>query len=52
MARKPNYQFERHERDRAKAAKIAEKAAARERQRSAAAQADVTAPRLPPEDER
>lgn len=29
MARKPNYQFERHERDRAKAAKKAEKAAAK-----------------------
>ena len=49
MARKPNYQFERHERDRAKAAKVAEKAAAKERLRRASAQADVTA--LPPEDE-
>jgi len=29
MARKPNYQFERMERDRAKAAKLAEKAARR-----------------------
>jgi hypothetical protein len=29
MARKPNYQFERMERDRAKAAKVAEKAAAK-----------------------
>lgn len=27
MARKPNYSFERHERDRAKAAKLAEKRA-------------------------
>jgi hypothetical protein len=37
MARKPNYQFERMERDRAKAAKAAEKAAekARERERAA-----------------
>jgi hypothetical protein len=31
MARKPNYQFERQERDRAKAAKLAEKAAAKKR---------------------
>jgi len=30
VARKPNYQFERQERDRAKAAKKAEKAAARQ----------------------
>lgn len=29
MAKKPNYQFERRERDRAKAAKMAEKAAAK-----------------------
>ena len=29
MARKPNYQFERMERDRAKAAKLAQKAAAK-----------------------
>jgi hypothetical protein len=40
MARKPNYQFERAERDRAKAAKQAQKAAAkaeqRERDRAAA----------------
>jgi hypothetical protein len=32
MARKPNYQFERQERDRAKAAKVAEKAAAKRRE--------------------
>lgn len=31
MARKPNYQFERQERDRAKAIKLAEKASKRER---------------------
>lgn len=31
VPRKPNYQFERQERDRAKAAKKAEKAAARQR---------------------
>jgi hypothetical protein len=40
MAKKPNYQFERRERDRAKAAKMAEKAAAKrelkERERAAA----------------
>lgn len=39
MARKPNYQFERMERDRAKAAKLAEKAAARQRERDDAARA-------------
>jgi len=49
MARKPNYSFERHERDRAKAAKLAEKAEAkreqRERNRAAALPDDaVTAP--------
>jgi len=46
MARKPNYQFERMERDRAKAAKVAEKAAAKQRERddAAAAKPDV-APR-------
>ena len=33
MPRKPNYQFERQERDRAKAAKTAEKAAAKREQR-------------------
>ena len=36
MARKPNYQFERHERDRAKAAKLAEKALAKQRERGEA----------------
>jgi hypothetical protein len=33
MARKPNYQFERLERDRAKAAKAAQKASAKAEQR-------------------
>ena len=33
MARKPNYAFERHERDRAKALKLAEKAEAKREQR-------------------
>jgi hypothetical protein len=37
VARKPNYQFERMERDRAKAAKVAEKAAAKQRERAEAA---------------
>lgn len=37
MARKPNYQFERMERDRAKAAKTAAKAAAKRRQNDEAA---------------
>lgn len=36
MARKPNYSFERKERDRLKAEKLAEKAAAKRRQREAA----------------
>jgi hypothetical protein len=39
VARKPNYQFERMERDRAKAAKVAEKAAAKQRERDEAAAA-------------
>lgn len=46
MARKPNYQFERMERDRAKAAKTAAKAAAKQR---AGQDADrVDAPRAAP----
>jgi len=40
VARKPNYQFERMERDRAKAAKLAEKAAAKQRERDAAARSE------------
>jgi hypothetical protein len=36
VARKPNYQFERQERERVKAAKLAEKAAAKRREREAA----------------
>jgi cytochrome P450 len=35
VPRKPNYQFERMERDRAKASKLAEKVAARRRKRDA-----------------
>ena len=41
MPRKPNYQFERMERDRAKAAKTAAKAAAKQREREDAARADT-----------
>jgi len=46
MARKPNYQFERHERDRLKAIKNAEKAAAKKeaRERARAAAAGTAAP--------
>jgi hypothetical protein len=46
VARKPNYQFERMERDRAKAAKVAAKAAAKQQEREAAApiQADPAKP--------
>jgi hypothetical protein len=50
MARKPNYSFERHERDRAKAIKLAEKAEAkrqlRERERGPA---DDAPPAMPEE---
>ncbi len=49
MARKPNYQFERMERDRAKAAKLAEKAAAKQRERDEAARA--ANPGAPPHNE-
>ena len=48
MARKPNYSFERHERERAKAVKLAEKAEAkreqRERDRAAADGPDADGP--------
>ncbi|HEY2051610.1 MAG TPA: hypothetical protein VGH03_19900 [Caulobacteraceae bacterium] len=40
MPRKPNYQFERMERERAKAAKVAEKAAAKQRERGEATSAE------------
>jgi hypothetical protein len=50
MARKPNYQFERMERDRAKAAKVAEKTAARQREREQAAAA-AEPPAAPPSKE-
>jgi hypothetical protein len=46
MARKPNYQFERMERDRQKAIKTAEKAAAKreQRERERAANPDAADP--------
>ena len=44
MARKPNYQFERMERDRAKAAKAAEKAAAKKAEKERAAGGPETDP--------
>ncbi len=43
MARKPNYQFERAERERAKAAKAAEKAAAKQRESQPPAGSDSAA---------
>jgi hypothetical protein len=43
MARKPNNQFERMERDRQKAAKAAGKAAAKQRERDEAAAAETPA---------
>jgi hypothetical protein len=48
MARKPNYQFERHERERLKASKAAEKAATKREQRERARAATETAPADPP----
>ena len=42
MARKPNYNFERSERERLKAMKTAEKAAKRERDRAAGLPSDET----------
>ena len=50
MARKPNYQFERKERERAKAAKVADKAAAKRREREEAA-ADTLSESPPSEPE-
>lgn len=50
MARKPNYQFERMERDRAKAAKAAQKAAAKQRDREDAAAKSEDAPTSKTED--
>jgi hypothetical protein len=47
VARKPNYQFERSERDRAKAAKAAAKAAAKRLGQDAATDEANDAPDLP-----
>lgn len=49
MARKPNYNFERAERERIKAAKVAEKAANKKRDREEALAARAAA--TPPEDQ-
>jgi len=52
MARKPNYSFERHERDRAKAIKLAEKAEAKRQLRELErAPADEALPTTPVPDE-
>lgn len=48
MARKPNYSFERQERDRADAKKAAEKAAAKAEKKAAAAAAARKEAGLPP----
>jgi hypothetical protein len=51
MARKPNYEFERRERDRLKAIKNAEKAAAKkEAKERAKAEADGAAPPVDPDE--
>jgi hypothetical protein len=51
MARKPNYAFERLERDRAKAVKLAEKAEAKRQQRERDQAAADGAPPAPAPDE-
>ena len=52
MARKPNYSFERQERDRLKAIKVAEKANAKREQRERdRAQADAAAGGAPPSED-
>jgi hypothetical protein len=48
MARKPNYSFERHERERIKAAKLAEKAEAKRLQRERDRAPADDAPAEPP----
>jgi hypothetical protein len=52
MARSPNYEFERRERDRLKAAKVAQKAAAKreERERNRTGETPSDAPASEPED--
>ena len=51
MARKPNYAFERQERNRAKAAKLAEKAEAKRQQRERDRAPTDDAPETPAADE-
>jgi hypothetical protein len=51
MARKPNYQFERMERDRQKAAKVAAKAAAKRDERERETGASDPNPETKPSDE-
>lgn len=51
MARKPNYNFERMERDRQKAAKAAEKAAIKREQREERARAEAAGEPVPTDDE-
>jgi hypothetical protein len=50
MARKPNYQFERKERERLKANKVAEKAGAKREQRERARAAADAAPADAPDE--
>lgn len=50
MARTPNYSFERQERDRLKAKKLAEKASAKREQRERDRAAAGDAPRTPGDD--
>jgi hypothetical protein len=49
--RKPNYSFERHERDRAKAIKLAEKAEAKRQQRERGLADEAAPPATPVPDE-
>jgi hypothetical protein len=51
MAKKPNYDFERRERDRLKAAKTAAKAAAKLEQRQRQRDAEPGAPAAPAEED-
>ena len=51
MPRKPNYEFERRERDRLKALKNAEKAAAKAAEKEARDRAKVESGETPPKDE-
>ena len=51
MPRKPNYEFERRERDRLKALKNAEKAAEKAAEKEARERAKAEAAGIPPKDE-